>query len=99
MDLLSSGGFDREGHGEGHAWFSLPDRSNRQIVVHLIQIQGRQRHRRIVFRYIPRNDIQARERYLSLKREAAASIKDWRAHTKHQADVVAANLKSAGGPD
>ncbi|MET3952536.1 GrpB family protein [Arthrobacter sp. UYEF36] len=30
MDLLSADGFDCEGHREGHAWFSLPNRSNRR---------------------------------------------------------------------
>jgi GrpB-like predicted nucleotidyltransferase (UPF0157 family) len=57
MDLLSSDGFDCEGHREGHAWFSLPDKSNRETVVHLVQIQGRQWHRRVVFRDILRNAI------------------------------------------
>jgi dephospho-CoA kinase len=99
MELLSSGGFDCEGHREGHAWFSLPDRRNREIVVHLVQIQGRQWHRRIAFRDILRKDIQARERYLRVKREAAAGTNDWGAYTAHKADVVAAILESAGGPD
>jgi len=99
MDLLNSDGFDCEGHREGHVWFSLPNRKNREIVVHLVEIQGRQWLRRIVFRDILRRDIKARERYLSVKREAAARTKDWGAYTAHKADVVAAILKSAGGLD
>ena len=99
MDVLRSDGFDCEGQREGHARFSLPNRSNRAIVVHLVERQGRQWHRRIVFRDILRKDVRARERYLSVKREAAARTKDWGAYTAHKADVVAAILKSAGGPD
>ena len=99
MDVLNSDGFDCEGHREGHAWFSLPDRKNREIVVHLVQIHGRQWHRRVVFRDILRKDIRARERYLSVKREAAARTGDWGAYTAHKADVVAAILESAGYPD
>ena len=38
------------------------------------------------------------ERYLSVKREAAASTKDWDTYTTHKAGVVAAILKSAEGP-
>jgi GrpB-like predicted nucleotidyltransferase (UPF0157 family) len=52
-----------------------------------------------VFRDILRRDIKARERYLSVKREAAARTKDWGAYTTHKGDVVAAILKSAGGLD
>lgn len=91
MDLLSSDGFGWEGHREGHAWFSLPDKSNREIVVHLVQIQGRQWHRRSV----PRHPA---ERYLSVKRGAAASTKDWDTYTTHKVGVVAAILKSTEGP-
>ncbi|WP_162150834.1 GrpB family protein [Paenarthrobacter nicotinovorans] len=99
MDSLRSDGFDCEGHREGHAWFSLPDRSNREIVVHLVQFHGDQWHRRMKFRDILRKDIRARERYLNVKREAAVSTKDWSSYTKQKADVVAAILKSAGEPD
>lgn len=97
VDLLSSDGFDCEGQREGHAWFSLPVRGDREIVVHLVQIEGRQWRRRIAFRDILRKDIQARGRYLSVKREAAARTNDWGAYTAHKADVVAAILKSARG--
>ncbi|WP_312178812.1 GrpB family protein [Arthrobacter sp.] len=98
MALLSSDGFDCEGHREGHAWFSLPNRSNREIVVHLVEIQGRQWRRRIAFRDILRNDIRARELYLSVKLDAAASTGDWGEYTSYKADLVAAILKSAGVP-
>jgi GrpB-like predicted nucleotidyltransferase (UPF0157 family) len=99
MDSLSSDGFDCEGHREGHAWFSLPDRSNREIIVHLVESHGDQWDRRMKFRDILRRDISARERYLNVKRDAAVSTKDWGAYTRHKADVVAAILKSAGEPD
>lgn len=95
-DTLSSNGFDREGHREGHAWFSLPDRRSREIVVHLVEVGGRQWRRRIAFRDILRKDAKARERYLSVKREAAAHTKDWGTYTAHKADVVEAILKSTG---
>ncbi|MCR1161834.1 GrpB family protein [Paenarthrobacter sp. UW852] len=99
MGSLSSDGFDCEGHREGHAWFSLPDRTNREIVIHLVQIHGHQWHRRIKFRDILRKDIRARDRYLTVKREATVNTKDWGAHTRYKADVVDAILEGAGESD
>lgn len=99
MGVLTSDGFDCEGHREGHAWFSLPDRNNREVIVHLVDFGGHQWRRRIKFRDILRGDTEARERYLSVKREAAANTKDWGAYTAHKADVVADILNGAGEPD
>ncbi|WP_427174516.1 GrpB family protein [Arthrobacter sp. 92] len=74
----------------------LPDRSNREVVVHLVHFRGRQWHRRIKFRDILQRDTRAR--YLSVKREAAASTKDLGAYTSQKAGVVAAILKAPENP-
>lgn len=93
LDRLISEGFDCEGKRDGHAWLSLPNRNRRTTVVHLVHIHGRHWNRRIAFRDILRQDAGARERYLGVKREAAASTSDWGAYTAHKAAVVAAILE------
>lgn len=81
--------FDCEGHREGHAWLSVPDRACRRAIVHLVPFEGRQWVRRLAFRDILRRDAHARMRYLNVKREAVRHAADWGAYTAHKASVVA----------
>lgn len=48
--LLVQEGFDLEGKKPLHSWLSFPDRTARQYVIHVVEDQGRQFQRRILFR-------------------------------------------------
>ncbi len=99
LGILVGNDFDCEGHREGHAWLSFPDREDRKVVVHLVLIGGRQWKRRTAFRDILRRDAQARMQYLSIKREATHRTADWGTYTAHKASVVTQILDRAGYSD
>lgn len=93
--LLVEQGFDLEGTQPQHSWLSYPQRSARQFVVHVLEHQGRQWSRRLLFRDALRADESARDRYLEVKREAAASSANWDEYTQAKTDVVHAILDAA----
>lgn len=86
--LLVQHGFDLEGQKPRHSWLSLPDRTARQYVIHVLEQDGRQLQRRLLFRDTLRADAAARSRYLEVKRKAAASSANWDEYTQAKTDVV-----------
>lgn len=85
---LAQHGFDLEGEREGHAWLSLPDRTAREYVVHVLEAQGRAWSRRLRFRDILRADAAARAKYLAVKQQSAAVSVGWDDYTQSKTAVV-----------
>ncbi|MFE6733621.1 GrpB family protein [Microbacterium sp. NPDC057650] len=86
--LLEAAGFDVEGVRDGHAWLSIPHRDARTAVVHVVVHDDRQWQDRTDFRDLLRQSPAARDRYLAVKEQAAASAVDWGDYTASKADIV-----------
>lgn len=95
---LSTGGFDVEGQRAGHGWLSWPHRCARQVVVHVVALDGSQWNDRLAFRDLLRTDPGARARYLAVKRAAAADSTGWGDYTAFKAPVVTELLSLARQP-
>lgn len=92
---LAGHGFDLEGERAGHSWLSHPNRSARAFVIHIFEFQGEEWIKRLRFRDILRTHAESREKYLAVKRAAAAQTTGWGAYTRAKsaavAEILAAN--------
>lgn len=93
--LLVQQGFDLEGEKPRHSWLSFPDRTARKYVIHVLEDQGRQFQRRLLFRDTLRNNPNARRRYLEVKRKAAEESADWDEYTHAKTETVHEILDAA----
>lgn len=81
-------GFDLEGKRADHAWLSYPDRSARVFVIHIFEFQGEEWNKRLRFRDILLTNKKSREKYLAVKRAAAALADGWGEYTRAKSSVV-----------
>lgn len=93
---LASIGFDLEGELGHHCWLSLPSRSARAYVIHVVEHGSRPWNRRVAFRDLLRTDESARSRYLQTKIDAAKATRTWDDYTQSKTNVVANLLSGAG---
>jgi len=93
---LASLGFDMEGQLDHHCWLSLPDRSERAYVIHVVEYDSRAWNRRIQFRDLLRTDADARHEYLQTKIASAREAQNWDDYTQSKTSVVSNLLRSIG---
>lgn len=91
-ETLREAGFDVEGMREHHSWMSYPTRSDRRVIVHVLDRGSRGWERRLRFRDILRSSSVARERYLKVKRDSALRTLNWDEYTLSKSEVVNAIL-------
>jgi GrpB-like predicted nucleotidyltransferase (UPF0157 family) len=87
-ERLADDGFDLEGARPTHCWLSLPDRTSRTVVVHVMEADGTQWRGRVAFRDILIQDPAARAEYLAVKKAAARATDDWGEYTMSKAETV-----------
>lgn len=86
--ILQRNGYDLEGDYPEHCWLSQPSRKERTSIVHIVELGSRRWHRRIQFRDLLRQNPEAREKYLAVKRKAAESSDNWDEYTQSKTAVV-----------
>lgn len=86
--VLQKRGYDLEGDFPEHCWLSQPSRQARTSIVHIVELGSRRWNRRIQFRELLRQNPEAREKYLAVKRKAAESSGNWDEYTQSKSAVV-----------
>ncbi|HLT85264.1 MAG TPA: GrpB family protein [Phototrophicaceae bacterium] len=92
---FAAAGLDLEGTRAHHCWLSLPDRTARTAVVHVVEHGGRAWDNRVSFRDLLRRDAAARQAYLRVKEDAARQTENWDDYTQAKTAVVAELLAAA----
>ncbi|MDT0157148.1 GrpB family protein [Microbacterium sp. ARD32] len=88
VTTLSDDGLDLEGHRPHHAWLSLPSRSDRTAIVHVVALDSAQWRDRLDFRDLLRSSPGARESHLAVKRSLADGETGWGRYTAGKARIV-----------
>lgn len=85
-------GFVLEGDRSDHAWLCHPSPGNRQVIVHVVELGGRQWERRMRFRDALREDERLAGEYEELKVALASSGIGLDEYTQRKTDFVRAVL-------
>ncbi|WP_157683502.1 GrpB family protein [Microlunatus soli] len=88
VETLTTNGYVLEGERDRHAWLCWPDVACRQVIIHVVDLDGREWHRRLLFRDRLRSDPALAARYQALKLAIAADTDNWGEYTARKADFV-----------
>ncbi|MEH0109563.1 GrpB family protein [Tersicoccus sp. MR15.9] len=94
---LADTGFDLEGVRPGHCWLSMPDRTARHCIIHVVGFDGTRWAARLAFRDRLRSDPVARAEYQKVKVEAADKAQGWGDYTAAKYPTVAKLLHADNG--